>query len=224
MDNVISKAKLINRLKEKPEMLMLVDEIVETPQLIPFYLEIINHESGSVKFLGEKVLRAISETKPDLLYPYFFEIAALLDSQNSFIKWGGIITLSNLVVADWEQKFLTVYDQYFALLNSATMVTAANAAGNAWKIVKRYPEREADITRRLLSVENNIYYHKGEPSPECKNVLYGHLIDCFARYFPESVSKPEILTFVFSQQDNPRKKVAKAAQQFLKKYGQDDSF
>jgi hypothetical protein len=221
MDKIMAKDELFQRLKTKPDVLTLAQEITENPHSIADYLEIINYKRGSVKFLAEKVLRSISETDPDLLYPYFSEIAELLDSQNSFIKWGGIITLSNLVVADRDQKFLNIYDRYFSLLNSETMVTAANVAGNAWKIVERYPEREADITRRLLSVENNIYYHKGEPSPECNNVLYGHLIDCFVRYFQESVVKPEILAFVSRQQNNPRKKVAKAAQQFVKKYGED---
>lgn len=219
MGNMLSKVALVERLKTKPDVLTLVRETAENPQLIPVYLEIVNHEPGSVKFLGEKVLRGISEADPELLYPYFFETAALLDSQNSFIKWGGIITMSNLVRVDCEQKFLKIYDHYFLLLNSETMVTAANVAGNAWKIAKQYPKREADITKRLLAVQNNTYYHKGEPSPECKNVLYGHLTDCFTQYFPESVAKPEIMTFVVGQQDNPRKKVAKAAQQFLKKYG-----
>lgn len=220
MTNDLPREELLERLKTKPDVLTLVDEMIENPQLIKVYLEIINHEPGSVKFLGEKALRRLSETDPDRLYPYFYEIAALLDSQNSFIKWGGIITLSNLLVSDREHKFLDVYDHYFSLLNAETMVTAANVIGNAWKIAKQYPKREADVTKRLLSVVNNTYYHKGEPSPECQNVLYGHLIDCFARYFPQSVAKPEILTFVSSQQDNPRKKVAKAAQQFVKKYGQ----
>jgi len=217
----MSRTEIVEKLKTKPDVQDLIREIINQPKLIPVYFDIINHEKSSVKFLGEKALRGISEVDPELLYPYFSDIVALLDSDNSFIKWGGIITLSNLVVADHEKKFLKVYDNYFSMLDSQTMVTAANAAGNAWKIARKYPELEPDITKRLLSITDNTYYHKGEPSPECKNVLYGHIIECFDKYYQQSTCKKEMLAFVASQRNNPRKKVAKSAASFLKKYAQD---
>lgn len=218
MNAKVTPDEMVGRLKTKPDVITLVQEIKVNPQLIPVYLDIIRQEPGSAKFLAEKVLRSVSEVYPDLLYPYFFDLAAFLDTANSFIKWGSIITLSNLLESDCDEKFLEIFDHYFSLLNSPTMITAANVVGNAWKIVKRYPEREPDITKRLLLVTNNTYFAKGKPSPECKNVLYGHMIDCFDRYFPESQSQPEILDFVYSQQDNPRPKVARAAQLFIKRH------
>lgn len=218
MNDVPIRTEIVEKLKMKPDVQELVNEIQNKPKLIAVYLDIINHEKSSVKFLGEKALRGISEVEPEILYPYFFDIAVLLDSDNSFIKWGGIITLSNLVVVDHEKKILKVYDNYFSLLDSQSMVTAANAAGNAWKIARKYPDLEPDITKRLLSIVDNTYYYKGEPSPECKNVLYGHLIECFDKYYQLSVCKKEMLEFVANQKNNPRKKVAKIAASFLKKH------
>lgn len=221
MNDVLMSAEIVERLKTKPDVQVLVRELVDQPELIPVYLDIFNHEKSSVKFLCEKALRGISEADPEILYPYFFDIAALLDSDNSFIKWGGIITLSNLIVADRENKFLKVYDKYFSMLNSRTMVTASNAVGNAWKIAKQYPDLEPDVTKRLLSISDNTYYYKGEPSPECKNILFGQMIECFDKYYEISACQKEMMAFVSSQRNNPRKKVAKIADSFLKKHAHD---
>ncbi|SCP95645.1 hypothetical protein [Anaerobium acetethylicum] len=223
MNAVIKRDEMIQTLKAKPDVLDLVDKIMDRPKLIPVFFDIIRSEKSSIKFLCEKVLRKISEDYPDILYPYFEDIAGLIDSDNNFIKWGGIITLSNLVLSDSEKKFLKVYDKYFSMLDSETMITAANAAGNAWKIAKKYPDLEPDVTKRLLGVSENTYYNKGEPSPECKNILYGDIIECFDRYFKKSSCQKEILEFVEQQKDNPRNSVAKKAEAFLKKHRKEEA-
>ncbi len=195
---------------------ILVQEAIATPGLLEQYLEIINNDKSSIKFAAEKVIRLVSESVPELVYPYFKQIASLIDSKNSFIKWGAIITISNLVAVDQQELFLNIFEQYFAMLDDNKMVTAANVAGNAWKIALRYPDLEPDITSRLIKAAGNIFHHKGEPSPECNNVMCGHLIDCFDHYFEHSKRQAEIIAFLTRQQHNPRKKVATKAKAFLK--------
>ncbi len=112
------------------------------------------------------------------MYPYFDEAANLIHDSNSFIKWGAIITLSNLIAVDDDDRFATIYEKYFDLIDSESMITAANVIGNAWKIIKKNPIHENDITRRMLRVSENTYLNKGLPSAECKNVLIGHVVDC----------------------------------------------
>jgi hypothetical protein len=162
----------------------------------------------------------VSERHPEFVYPYFEEVAALIESPNSFIKWGAIITLSNLAAVDTENKFASVYEKYFDLIAADAMVTAGNVVGNAWKIILSKPEYEQDITRRLMRIPENIYLHKGEPSPECRNILCGHAIDCFDKYFELAHDKNGILAFASAQTHNPRKQVAKKAAIFLEKHAQ----
>jgi len=90
--------------------------------------------------------------------------------------------------------------------------------GNAWKIVISKPHYEPDITRRLAAVSSVTYYNKGDPSPECNNVICGHVIDSFDRYFTISGQKQEILAFVRAQLGNSRLPVALKAAAFLKKH------
>jgi len=97
------------------------------------------------------------------------------------------------------------------------MITAANVVVNAWKVVINKPQFESDITRRMLSVPGIIYYYKGNPSPECNNVVCGHVIDCFEKYYSISENKSEILYFVKKQLLNSRKQVVKKAEKFFDK-------
>lgn len=181
-------------------------------------LETIENDKGRDKFTCEKEIRSISESEPQQLYPYFDRIEALMDSTNNFIKWGAVITISNLVAVDIDRKFPPIYEKYFDLIKSDSMITAANAAGNAWKIVGKYPEYESDITNRLLEVADRVYINKGEVSPECQRILCGHVLDCFDKYFERSSVQDKMIGFAQGLTDCCRNTVADKAQRFLKKH------
>lgn len=205
-------------LKTKPDIFELADQCINNTDQIESLFDIINKEKGSIKFTCEKTIRIISDIEPLVLYPYFDRLAALLDSDNNFILWGAIISISNIVCVDKENKFQVIYDKYFSHLSSPTMITAANVVQNVYKIILSNPQNEKDITKRLLDINNNTYYIKNEPSDECKNVLYGHLFECFDKYFESSSMKKEIIDFAKEQLNNSRASVAKKAEKFLKKY------
>ena len=158
----------------------------------------------------------VSEQKPELVYPYFEDIVKWLHHKNSFIKWDGIRTLSNLSSVDHEDKFKAIYQDYFALIQDPQMITAANVVGNAWKIVLAKPELECDITRRLLEVQNIVYTNKGEPSPECNCIVCGQVLECFDHYFEFSGKQAEMIHFAEGQLSSRRKALAKTAERFLR--------
>jgi len=214
----LDAVSLIKRMKGKPAMDDLVAEVIDNPTMIADLIAVINTDPGSVKFACTKLIRLVSEKKPGIIYGYFDEIAALLDSNNSFVKWDAITILSNLVCVDTENKFDAIFEKYFGLINDPRMITAANVVGNAWKVVMSKPYLEKEVTKRLLAVPGIVYLNKGKPSLECKNVLCGHLIDCFARYYPVSGRKDEILAFVKGQLGNSRRQVVKKAEQFLRTF------
>ncbi len=208
----------IARLKQKPDVENIVDQVGADPSILPVLFEIIRVDKGSIKFFCDKVIRLTSERQPSLVYPYFQIVAGLVDSPNNFIKWGAIITLSNLVTVDDDRQIDSVYDHLFALVDSDSMITAGNVAGCAPKIIEKFPDREPDITERLLRVTGNTYLYKGQVSPECKNIMIGHVIDCFDQYFPRSGSQGKMIEFAAAQLTNPRKAVARKAAAFLQKH------
>lgn len=215
----MDKDDLLFRLKETSNLDWLLAEAENNPQLLNTLVEIVRSERSSVRYCCTKTLRILSEQKPDKIYPYFRDVAAWLQDPNSFVKWDGILILANLAAVDTERRFASIYEEYFGLIRDSKMVTAANVAGNAWKIVQAVPEWENDITQRLLEVPQIIYLHHGEPSPECNNVMCGHVLDCFDRYFDLSNNQKLMLCFAHTQLNSSRKSVAKKAARFLKKHG-----
>jgi len=210
--------ELLIRLKEKPDIERILTEVFENPSIIGRLIDIIETEKGTVKFYCEKVIRLTGEKYPELLYPYYERIASFIESDNNFIKWGGIITLSNLAAVDDEDKFRNISGKYFSLFHSKSMITARNAAGNTHKFIEKTPAYEKAATNEMLKVKGNVYYNKGEPSPECKNIMMGTAIDYFDKFFDLTERKSEMLAVAEGEIGNTRKKVARKAKAFIEKH------
>ncbi len=204
--------------RQKPSVGAACEELILQPQGVPMLIDIMGSDRSSVKFACEKAIRTLSETRTELVYPYFDKLAELLSCDNNFIRWGAIRTIANLASADGGNRYVGIHEKYFSLVRSDDMVTAANVIGGAWKIVLAKPELESDVTERLLAAAGHSYLYLGEPSPECSRVVAGHLVDCFDRYFHLSSQQDRILAFVTAQINSPRKAVAKQAAAFLKKH------
>ncbi len=74
--------------------------VIDNPDSVDALAEGLRKPRGSTKFRCEKVLRLISAERPDLVCPLFDAFAVLLDSDNSFLRWGAILTVANLCAAD----------------------------------------------------------------------------------------------------------------------------
>lgn len=210
------KETIFERIKDKTSTETFVNMVSSNQTLIPDLFDIIHTDKGTQKFYCEKIIRKLSEISPDMIYPYYSDVVQMVAGDNKFIKWGGIITLTNLASEDFDKHFLDVFDMFFNLINSEVMITAANVIENTWKIIKYYPDLEPQITGRLLAVEGNVYTHKGKESSECKNIVIGAVIKCFSTYYALSACKNDMIEFVKRQKNNPRKRVAKTAADFLK--------
>ncbi len=208
-------------IRQKPEPGQITALAAGDPEWIVTLLEVMESDKGSLKFYCDKVIRTISQTDPLLVYPYFQRIARFLDSPNSIMKWGAIRILADLAAVDHQGQFEGIHDRYFDLIDSDSMITAANVIGNAWRIIQAFPDKESDITQRLLKVPANTYLYKGEPSPECRNILIGKVIECFDQYFQHSADQRKMLEFAAGQTGNDRPSTAKTAAAFLNKHHSD---
>lgn len=210
---------VLQRLADKEALAAVQAEAESNRELLALLVEIVTSESSSVRYAASKVVRKLSETAPEAVYPHFEAIACWLQAENSFVKWDGILTLANLAGVDSGCKMAAIYEEYFVLLEDTQMITAGNVAANAWKIVLAHPEWEPDITTRLLAVPETVYLHKGAPSPECNRIVCGKVLECFAHYFAQSTHQAEMLAFAEKQRSSARPAVAKKAEKFVKKYG-----
>lgn len=196
----------------------IAEQVIAHPEAIGELVEAIQAEKGTARYNYEKVLRLVSEREPELVYPWFGAFVALLDCDNSFLKWGAIMTVANLVAVDIENRFEPVFRKYYAPIKGPAMVTAANIIGSSARIALARPDLTQRIAREILKVEKATYERHGSPSPECRNVAMGHAIDAFDRFFDQIEDRDTVLKFVRRQTANTRKPVAKRAEKFLRRH------
>ncbi|MCJ7694823.1 MAG: hypothetical protein MUO40_05285 [Anaerolineaceae bacterium] len=212
----MDKETLVDQLKQKLDLQVYVDQALADETVLPLLFAIIETDRSAIKFLCEKVIRQLSQSHPELLYPYFERISSLMDSDNNFIKWGFILTLPNLLKVDVQNKWDVVSKHYLSFLGSDSLVTFGNAVSGVPKILAAHPQHEQEIVSKLLDIDQHTFLHKGMVSPECLNVAKGHIIDCFTRIVPTAQYEQPILAFVRANLDNSRKQVREKAKRFLK--------
>jgi hypothetical protein len=191
----------------------IVNRVIRNPELIPEIIEGLGNKKGRIKYGCAKILRLLSEKKPEVLYPRFDFFVGLLDSENNFIKWDAIHVLGNLAAADSESKFEKILDRYLAPIPGPVLITAANVIGRAAKIALAKPALTEKITRELLTVEKARYQ-----TDECRNVALGQTIDSFNQFFNQIEDKEPVIALVQRQLKNTRNATRKKAEKFLKKW------
>ncbi|MEK7674563.1 MAG: hypothetical protein AAB676_01845 [Verrucomicrobiota bacterium] len=98
-------------------------------------------DTARVKYGCAKVLRLVSERRPELLYPHFDFFVRLLDHGNKILQWEAVFVLSHLARVDAKDKFDAIFAQYFRPLAGPVMITAANVIRGAARIAPAKPRR-----------------------------------------------------------------------------------
>ncbi len=189
----------------------IAESVINAPQSIPALLEGMGMDKPALKYGCEKILRIISERRPDLVYPYFDRLAGMLDCENSILKWGAILTLANLATADDAGRIEGIFNRYFQPISGPVMITAGNIMRGSARIALAMPQLADRIAAEILKVERAEY-----KTPECRNIAIGHAIDAFGLFFEHIRDKEEISRFVARQISNPRPQVRKRAEKFLR--------
>ena len=140
-------------------------------------------------------------------------MAGLLSSDNSYHKMAAVQLIAGLAKADVQNRFESIFDQYFDLLDDQSMIVAIYVASNAGKIVVAKPDLEPRVTTRLLEIEATHHL------PGRKALVFAGAIEAFGDYIAQASDRESILEFVGKQQQSESPKTKKLAKQFLKKWG-----
>jgi len=167
----------------------------------------------TVRYNCFKVLMHITRTRGELLYPHWDNLAGLLSSDNSYHKMAAVQLIAGLVKADVQNRFESIFDQYFDLLDDRSMIVAIYVATNAGKIVAAKPGLEPRVTTRLLEIEATHHL------PARKALVSAGAIEAFDEYMAQALDRERVLEFVDRQQQSDSPKTKKLARQFLKKWG-----
>ncbi len=185
------------------------------PGLVPQLLAGLSAGKAPVRYRSEKALRLLSQRRPELLYPHFDVLAGLLDSANSFLRWGAIVMVANLAAVDGQGRIEALLDRYFAFLRGPSMIAAANTVGGAATIARARPALADRIAREILTVENARYLSRGAPSPECTRVVCGHALKTLGEILPLLRDRQPVIDFARRQLGSSRPAVRKEAERLL---------
>ena len=194
----------------------LLEKVKHNYDLIPELLNGISSSKPTIRYGCGKILMDISEVKPEKLYPYMDFFINLLESKYRILTWNAIIIIANLTKIDNENKFESIFEKYYSLLENDYMVTVANVVGNSGKIALAKPHLTQKITDKLLTVENiSTTPHLSE---ECKRVVIEHAIRSLNMFFPQIKQKDKVILFVKKHLNSSRKTLQIESENFLKKW------
>ena len=190
----------------------IVKQVVKDKKLLYHLFEYISSDKATIKYKSLKVLRRLSEQEPELLYPEWDFFVKLLENENTFLRAIGVMIISNLSRVDNKNKFESIFDKYYSLLEDESMINAANIAAHSGAIAKAKPHLQEDITNKLLDID------KTHHSSECKNIIKGKAILSFEEYIDEFENKEKIINFAKKELDNTRSATRKKAEKLLRKW------
>lgn len=160
-----------------------------------------------------QALNFLSETHPEKLYGNWDFFADLISKGNAFHKYIAIYIIANLTAADAENKFEKLFDAYYGLLGDESVIPAAHVAVNSGKIALAKPALQAEITAKLLDIDNVVQRHR--------DLVKASAIEAFDAYFDKSTDKTRIIEFVKAQLNCESPKTRKKAKEFLKKWSKE---
>ena len=191
----------------------LAEVVAGNTALLPTILRGASSSEPGLKFKSIKVLKLVSKEHPGILYPHFGFFGQLLDSGNNILKWNAIDILANLAAVDSDNRFGTLFQEFYGLLDEGSLITPAHVIDSSANVAKARPALQDRITRELLRVEEIPL-----PTDECRHILRGKVISAFSRYFHQSRSSELMVSFAQSLLACPRPATRKKAEQLLKKF------
>ena len=169
-------------------------------------------KNETVRYNSSKILFALTQQKPELLYDKWDDVVKFLDSDNTYHKLSAVLLLGNLTKADKDKKFEKLFNKYYSLLDDKSFITAAYIAQASGTIALTKPNLQTKITKKLLKIDET--HHPQER----KDLAKASIIEAFAQYYKNAKNKKAILTFVQTQLNSHSNKTRKKAKEFLKQF------
>jgi hypothetical protein len=191
----------------------LAESALKDEKVLQELLDGVLSKKDTVRQNSFQALNLLSEKYPERLYGNWDFFADLIVKGNSFHKYIAIYIIANLTATDAENKFEKLFDTYYGLLGDESVIPAAHAALNSGKIALAKLALQADITNRLLNIDQVVQRHK--------DLVKASAIDAFDAYFDKSSDKTQIIEFVKAQLNCESPKTRKKAKDFLKKWSEE---
>jgi hypothetical protein len=210
MDTTLAEDILIQ--KDPPNLYEAVAPAIADAAFRERLLEGLTAKDENYRYNCSRVLHRLVDQRPELVYPYWDQLAALLDSPNSFQRASALWAIAGLAVADQEGKFERILTRYLALFDDESVMVARYFTQSITRITQAKPALKEQIIAHLLQVDNT-HHTQGR-----KDLIKADLIVVFDELFDQLQEKDRILGLVEAQLESSSPKARKAAKDFLKKH------
>lgn len=113
--------------------------------------QMLNNPKIMVYYHSYYILSHASEINPEQFYEYWDDFVSLLDHKNSYHRDCGLTLIANLTEVDIENRFLSIFDDYFKHINDAKFMAADCCVGNTVRILANKEELRDNIIKILLN-------------------------------------------------------------------------
>jgi hypothetical protein len=155
-----------------------------------------------------KAMQVISQENPEFLYGEWDYFQEMLKSPNNYHKYIAIYILASLTSVDTDNKFETIFDDYYLVLAGDKAMNASHVALNSSIIAHNKPDLRSRIVNLLTSIDD---IHQGKQ----KELIKAYAIESLQKIYPEAEDQQLIENFVKSQMDSKSPKTRKMAKSFL---------
>ena len=160
------------------------------------------------------VLLTLSENNAEFLYHHWDYFHEMLKSGNVYDQYGAIYLLASLTSVDTENKFESLFDEYYGIMEGEKIMPASHVVLNSAKIISNKPELRSAIIKKLINTDETF---KGMQ----KDLLKVYAIETLRKIKPEAEEKVIIENFIRSQLDNSSSKTRSAAKCYIDRCGPD---
>jgi len=174
----------------------------------------LNHQKIRIYYNSYYIISRACELKPDLFYEHWDDFESLLNHPNSYHRDFALKLLATLVAVDDENRFSTVFNDYFSHINDEKFMTARKCIENTAKILSSKKEFTDDIIRILLDVD-----HISDYPEKQKALLKSGVIQLFDDFYEQIDDKKGIHYFIESEVSSISPKTRGKAKQFIKNHG-----
>jgi hypothetical protein len=159
------------------------------------------------------VVDKASQKQPEMFYPYWDDISALLHHENSYHRDFAVEIIGNLTKVDQANRFAEIEDAYFRIINDEKFMTGHCCVKNLIKIYRHKPEQRQRILATLLDIENHCDYTEKQIA-----VLKADVLIIFDEVYAEVLEQEEINRFIKAEVNSISPKTRKKAKELIKKY------
>jgi len=176
-------------------------------------IQMVAHPNIMVYYHCYYVVDKASRQRPDLFYPYWPEIAALLKHPNSYHRDFALTIIANLTQVDQDDLFTGIYDDYFAHINDDKFMTGQCCVQNSVKILRHRPALREQIVALLLDIDHQCTYTEKQ-----KAVLRADILDVFDDVYEQVRDKTGVNAFIQKSISSISPKTRRKAKELVKKH------